>query len=179
MGEAGKEGTSVRGVPEGDDRERLVCPDCGFVSYENPKIVVGSVCSLAGRILLCRRAIDPRRGFWTLPAGYLELRETAEEGAAREAEEEACARIDIEGLLAVYAIPRISQIQLIYRAGLSSESVACGPETMEVGLFRWDEIPWSGLAFPSVRWALGHWRQVADAKVWAPFSNPAGERGEY
>ena len=99
-------GPSVRTVPEGDDHERLVCPDCGFISYENPKVVVGSVCTWEERILLCRRAIDPRSGYWTLPAGYLELNETTEAGAAREAWEEARAEIEIDTLLAVYNIPR-------------------------------------------------------------------------
>src|SRR5271156_4529673 len=109
-------GPSSRAIPEGDDRERLVCVECGFVLYDNPKIVVGSVARWGDRILLCRRAINPRRGFWTLPAGYLELNEATAEGARREAQEEALADIAIDGLLAVYSIPRISQVQLIYRA---------------------------------------------------------------
>ena len=92
-------GPSVRRVPDGDDRERLVCPDCGFISYENPKVVVGSVALWDGLILLCRRAIPPREGFWTLPAGYLETGETTEAGALREAWEEARARLEIETLL--------------------------------------------------------------------------------
>src|ERR1700693_5861379 len=99
-------GPSVRTVPEGDTRERKVCPDCGFIAYENPKIVVGAVCRWEERILLCRRAIEPRAGYWTLPAGYLELTEATPAGAAREAWEEARAQIEIEGLLAVYDIPR-------------------------------------------------------------------------
>ncbi len=111
-------GPSVRAVPEGDNRERLVCADCGFVLYDNPKVVVGSVARSGGRVLLCRRAIDPRKGFWTLPAGYLELNESTTAGAEREAWEEARARIEIEGLLAVYDIPRLSQVQLVYRARL-------------------------------------------------------------
>ena len=103
-------GPSVRSIPDGDSRERLVCPDCGFISYDNPKVVVGSVAVWEERILLCRRAIPPRVGLWTLPAGYLELNETTDAGAAREAWEEARARIAIDGLLAVYNIPRISQV---------------------------------------------------------------------
>ncbi|MCK5275857.1 MAG: NUDIX hydrolase, partial [Alphaproteobacteria bacterium] len=99
----------VREIPEGDDRERRVCADCGFIDYENPKIVVGSVASWEDKILLCRRAIHPRKGYWTLPAGYMEVNESAAEGAAREAWEEAFARLEIETVLAVYSIPRISQ----------------------------------------------------------------------
>lgn len=172
-------GPSVREVPDGDNRERLVCPDCGFVNYENPKIVVGAVCSWHDRLLLCRRAIEPRRGFWTIPAGYLELHETTEAGAMREAAEEACTSIVIDGLLGVYTIPRISQVQLIYRAELETGEFAAGEETLELDLFGWDEIPWAELAFPSVRWALGHWREVGGMSRWAPFSNPPGEDGNY
>jgi ADP-ribose pyrophosphatase YjhB (NUDIX family) len=148
----------VRKVPAGDDRPRLVCDDCGYVAYENPKVVVGSVCLWQERILLCRRAIHPRRGFWTLPAGYLELHETTAEGAKREAREEALAEIELEGVLAVYSIPRLSQVQVMYRARLVSPAIAAGPESEAVALFGWDEIPWDDLAFPSVRWALDHYR---------------------
>ena len=153
-------GPSVRGVPEGDNRERMICADCGFILYDNPKIVVGSVARSGERILLCRRAINPRRGFWTLPAGYLELNESTGAGAAREAWEEAQAKIAIEGLLAIYDIPRLSQVQLIYRARLLDDAVTAGPESLEVALFGWDDIPWADIAFPSVRWALNHEREA-------------------
>lgn len=140
--------------PEGDDRERHVCPVCGAIHYHNPKIVVGSVCRLDDRLLLCRRAIEPRSGFWTIPAGYMELDETAEEGARREAWEEARARIAIEGLLAVYSVKRINQVQLLYQARLLDERVSAGPESREVMLVGWDAIPWDELAFPTVHWVL-------------------------
>ena len=151
-------GPSLRTVPHGDTRERTVCPDCGFIVYENPKIVVGAVVVDGDRFLLCRRAIEPRRGYWTLPAGYLEVNESTMAGAAREAFEEACARISIEGLLAVYDIPRISQVQVIYRARLAEPGFGPGPESLEVRFFGWDEIPWDDLAFPSVHWSLRHFR---------------------
>jgi ADP-ribose pyrophosphatase YjhB (NUDIX family) len=168
-----------RKVPDGDTEPRLVCRECGFVRYENPKVVVGSVAALDdGRILLCRRAIPPRRGFWTLPAGYLELNETAAEGACREAWEEARAVIEIDQLLAVYSISRISQVQLIYRARLASPEVSAGPESAEVGLFAWDDVPWDEIAFPSVHWALGQHRQVRDRRAFAPHGNPPGETGD-
>ena len=161
MAEAGNSrGPSVRGIPEGDNRERMICADCGFILYDNPKIVVGAVARWGDRVLLCRRAINPRHGFWTLPAGYLELNESTSAGAEREAWEEARAKIQIDGLLAIYDIPRISQVQLIYRARLIEESVAPGPESLDVGLFHWDEIPWEEIAFPSVRWALHHEREA-------------------
>jgi ADP-ribose pyrophosphatase YjhB (NUDIX family) len=166
-------GPSVLTVPEGDNRERMVCPDCGFINYENPKIVVGAVCLWQEQFLLCRRAINPRRGYWTLPAGYLELNESTLAGAMREAWEEAQARITIDGLLAVYDIPRISQVQIIYRAHLSAPEFAAGAESLEVNLFAWDEIPWDELAFPSVRWALDHYRECAASGDFTARSTPA------
>ena len=171
-------GNFKRVVPEGDSLERLVCVDCGFINYENPKIVVGSVVHDGGKILLCKRAINPRKGFWTLPAGFMEQHETAMEGAAREAWEEANAKISIEALLAVYSIPRLSQVQLIYRAHLAAPGIAAGPESEEVGLFSFDEIPWKELAFPSVHWALGHYREVDGQTHFPPFVNPPGEFGD-
>lgn len=164
-------GPSVRAVPPGDDRPRLICPDCGFIVYDNPKIVVGSVCHWQARVLMCRRAIEPRKGFWTLPAGFLELHETTEEGTAREAWEEARARIAIEGLLAIYNIPRISQVQLIYRARLVSPEVAVGPESAEVRLFAWPDIPWDEIAFPSVHWSLQRYAETAGQVLGAPAGN--------
>jgi ADP-ribose pyrophosphatase YjhB (NUDIX family) len=166
-------GPSILTVPEGDNRERMVCPDCGFINYENPKIVVGTVCLWQERFLLCRRAINPRRGYWTLPAGYLELNESTQAGAMREAWEEAQARITIDGLLAVYDIPRISQVQIIYRAHLNAPEFAAGAESLEVKLFTWDEIPWDELAFPSVRWALDHYRKAAATGDFTARSTPA------
>lgn len=166
-------GPTVTIIPDGDNRERQVCLDCGFINYENPKIVVGSVVVWEDRILLCRRAIDPRLGFWTLPAGYMELNESAVQAAAREAWEEAQAAITIDGLLAVYSIPRISQVQLIYRAHLTNPVFAPGPESLEVALFGWDEIPWDALAFPSVKWALDHHREAVASGDLAARANPA------
>ena len=168
----------VRRVPEGDDLPRRVCESCGFVDYENPKIVVGSVCHWQDKLLLCRRAIDPRKGYWTLPAGYLELNEAADAGARREAWEEARAEIEIEQLLGIYSIARISQVQLIFRARLLSHEVAPGPETLELDLFSWDDIPRDQLAFPSVHWALEHFRQSREQSAFAPFANPEEATGE-
>lgn len=166
-------------VPEGDTTERYVCGDCGHIYYTNPKIVVGSVVTRGTRILLCRRAIEPRKGFWTLPAGYLEEHETPEDGARREAREEAECDIVLDSLLAVYSIVRLSQVQLIWRARLDTEQFAPGTESLEVRLFDWDDIPWTEIAFPSVRWALNHWNKTKHEKVFAPFSNPSGEDGNF
>lgn len=160
-----------------------MCSACGYVAYENPKIVVGSVVSADGRVLMCRRAIEPRKGFWTLPAGYMELGETLEEGAAREALEEAEAAITIEGILGVFSIARIGQVQVIFRARFSHGGppvFAAGPESLDVRLFAPHEIPWDEIAFPSVRWALNAWRQVGAAALGKPAGNPQEDRrGEH
>lgn len=163
----------VRQVPHGDTHERYVCGQCGHIHYTNPKIVVGAVVTYQDEILLCRRAIAPRHGYWTLPAGFLEEHETPLDGARREAREEACCEIVISALLAVYSVPHISQVQLFYCAHLTSPKFAPGAESLDTQLFSWSQIPWSELAFPSVRWALEHWRAVQGAAVFAPFTNPS------
>lgn len=165
-------------IPEGDNRERMVCADCGHIAYENPKVVVGSVVVSDGAVLMCRRAIEPRLGFWTLPAGYLELGETVEEGAMREALEEAQAEIVLDGILAVFSIARIGQVQVIFRARFAGATprFAAGPESQEVGMFPWGSIPWDDIAFPSVRWALEAWRQAGAGPLGAPIGNPPDDR---
>jgi ADP-ribose pyrophosphatase YjhB (NUDIX family) len=171
-------GTSnfIRRVPEGEDRERLTCAECGYIAYENPKIVAGSVVVVDGGVLLCRRAIEPRRGFWTIPAGYMELGETVEEAARREAQEEACADIALDGVLALYSIARIGQVQVMFRARLASPGFAPGPESLEVRPFAWGDIPWGELAFPSVHWVLKAWRDAGAGPLGAPRTNPVEDR---
>ena len=164
-------------IPDGDDRQRRICGHCGFVDYDNPRIVVGSVVRHEGRILLCRRAINPRKGFWTLPAGFLETGETPAEGAAREAREEANAALTISGVLAIYTIQRLGQVQIMHRAQLADPMISAGAESLEVGLFAWEDIPWPELAFPSVVWALNHDLAVEAGDAAMPFFNPAGEDG--
>ena len=165
-----------RRIPDGDDKERDVCSCCGFVAYQNPKVIVGAVVAEAGQVLLCRRAIEPRAGFWTLPAGYLELGETTAEGARREAMEEAGADIAIDGILALFDVSRIGQFQIIYRARFASQGIAPGVESLEARMFGWDEIPWAELAFPTVRWALNAWREAGSGPLGAPVGNPAEDR---
>ena len=162
----------VRSIPDGDTLERQVCATCGYIAYENPKIVVGSVVSEDGRVLLCRRAIEPRSGFWTLPAGYLELHETTAEGARREAMEEAGADIALDGILAIYDVSRIGQLQVLYRATFAAPGIEAGVESLEVGMFAWDDIPWDSIAFPTVVWALNAWRDAGEGPLGAPASNP-------
>ena len=142
-------------VPDdGDTRERAVCPQCGTIHYENPLNVVGTVPVWGDQVLLCRRNIEPRYGLWTLPAGFVELGETTEQGAARETDEEAGARIEMQGLLTLLNVVRVGQLHLYYRARLLDTDFAPGPETIEARLFREDEIPWDELAFRTVRETL-------------------------
>jgi len=167
-----------RTIPPGDTHERDVCTSCGFVHYVNPKVVTGSIVRHAGGILLCRRAIDPRKGFWTLPAGFMEVGETAEDAARREAREEANADIIIDRLLAIYSIPRLAQVQIMYLARLATPHFSAGPESLEVRLAGWDDIPWDDIAFPSVHWALQQYRSIEHCDNFAPFTNPPGELGD-
>ncbi|MBF0306978.1 MAG: NUDIX hydrolase [Alphaproteobacteria bacterium] len=167
-------GKRVCKIPDGDDRERLVCVDCGHVHYDNPKIIVGAVCVWEDRFLLCRRAIEPRSGFWTMPAGYMELNETTAQGAAREVWEEARARVEIGPLLALYDLPRISQVHMIFAARMLTPEHGAGPESLEVGLFAWNEIPWDDLAYPTVRWSLEHFRDLEGQTAFAPRGVPEG-----
>ena len=155
-------------VPPGEDRERYVCQACGRVHYVNPRVVVGAVCAWQDRLLLCRRAIEPRKGFWTLPAGFLEEGESTADGARREAWEEARAKLDLRDVLALYDLPHISQVQVFFRAHLVAADVAPGPESLEVRLFAWDEIPWDDLAFPTVHWALRYFRATQHEPRIAP-----------
>ena len=141
-------------IPEGDSLPRAVCDACGVIQYENPKVVVGCLPIYGDRILIAKRAIEPRYGLWTLPAGFMENHETAGEGAAREALEEANAKVEIEDLYCVYSIPDISQVYMMFRAKLLDPDVSAGIESLDVKLVTLDEIPWSELAFTMVRKTL-------------------------
>ncbi len=141
-------------VPADDNRERAVCGACGAIHYENPLNVVGTLPVWRDQVLLCRRAIEPRYGLWTLPAGFMELGETTEEGALRETTEEAGARVTLQGLFSVLNVVRVGQVHFFYRAELHDTDFAPGIESLEVQLFREDEIPWDELAFRTVRETL-------------------------
>ena len=144
-------------VPPGDTLSRHVCDACQTIHYENPRLVVGCIVEWKDRILLCRRGIEPRHGLWTVPAGYMENGETTFEGAARETLEEANARVEMGPLYALYNIPHINQVYVLFRARLLHEDVTPGLETLEVRLFTETEIPWEGIAFATVRNALRHY----------------------
>jgi len=141
-------------VPAGDNRPRHVCRACGTVHYENPRVVVGCVPEHEGRILLCRRAIEPRHGYWTVPAGFMELGETLAEAALRETWEEAEARVELGALFAVVDVVHARQVHVFFRGTLAEPRFGAGEETLESRLVHPDEIPWAEIAFPSVTIAL-------------------------
>ena len=141
-------------VPADDNLPRYVCDGCGRIHYQNPRLVVGCVPELDGRILLCRRAIEPRRGFWTVPAGFLENGEPLAEGAARETREEALAEVDVGALFAVVDVVHAHQVHVFYRATLQDHNFGAGLESLEVALFEREHIPWNEISFPSVDFAL-------------------------
>lgn len=141
-------------VPEGDTLPRHVCQACGTIHYQNPKMVVGCIPEWEDRILLCRRAIEPKHGLWTLPAGFMENGETTAEGAARETWEEAGARIEIGKLYTLYNLPQVNQVYFIFRARLLDLDFQPGAESLEARLFTEKEIPWEQIAFRTVRTTL-------------------------
>ena len=146
-------GSSVsKKIPEGDNRERHVCNnnDCGAIHYQNPRIITGCLPVYENKVLLCQRAIDPRYGKWTLPAGFMENGETTEQGALRESWEEAKARLHIEQLYAVFDLPHINQVYFFYKAQLANLNFGAGEESLTVDLFKESDIPWGELAFPVV-----------------------------
>src|SRR5215831_9966327 len=147
-------GEAPYSIPPDDNRERAICKVCGTIHYENPCNVVGTVPAWNDKVLLCRRNIEPRYGLWTLPAGFLELGETAAEGAVRETDEEAGARIELLPLYGLLNVVSVGQIHLFYRARLLSPEFDPGPETLEARLFHEHEVPWDEIAFRTVRQTL-------------------------
>jgi len=143
----------TRQVPAGDNRERAVCPDCDTVHYQNPLLVVGCVVESEGKILLCKRSIEPRYGYWTIPAGFMELGETLAGGAARETLEEACATVDISHQFATVDVVDAGQVHVFF-CGKLVGGYGVGEESLDARLFGEDEIPWDDLAFHSGRFAL-------------------------
>ena len=146
-----------RRIPEGDTLPRFVCGSCRAIHYQNPKMVVGSIPEWEDKILLCRRGINPRHGLWTVPAGFMENDETTYQGAVRETLEEANARVEIGPLYALYNIPHINQVYILFRARLLDLGFSTGAETLEVRLFAEHEIPWDQIAFAAVRNTLTHY----------------------
>jgi ADP-ribose pyrophosphatase YjhB (NUDIX family) len=144
-------------VPPGDSLPRHVCDACNTIHYQNPRLVVGCIPEWEDRILLCRRGIEPRYGLWTVPAGYMENGETTLQGAARETLEEANARVEVGALFAVFNIPHISQVYMLFRARLLDAQFSAGAETLEARLFAETEVPWDEIAFATVRQTLSHY----------------------
>lgn len=147
----------VRRVPPGDERPRWLCDACGEIHYQNPKVVTGCVPEWEGRVLLCRRAIEPRYGYWTLPAGFLENGETVAEGAARETLEEAGARVELLEAFTMLSVPMVNQVHVFYRARLLDLDFRPGEESLEVALFEEAAVPWQDIAFRTVGMTLRHW----------------------
>ena len=164
-------------IPEGDTRERHVCATCGQIHYSNPRMVVGCIAEWEGKILLCKRAIQPRQGYWTLPAGFLEHGETTEQGAARETLEEACAQVDLYAPFALFSVPHIGQVHLFFRARMLAPEFAAGEESLEVALFDEPQIPWEELAFPTVRETLSRYFEDRTRGRWRMHSATLQRRG--
>ncbi len=166
-------------MPPDDHRERHICSVCGAIHYFNPKLIVGAIPEWKdGRILLCRRAIEPKHGLWTLPAGFMENSETTQEGAARETLEEANARVEIGELYALYNLPYINQVQLLFRARLLDLDFSPGMESLEVQLFDESAIPWDALAFRPVRFTLQRYfaeRKAGDFRFRIESLQPPGK----
>ena len=148
---------NVRKLLEGDNRERDLCEACGAVHYQNPRLVVGTLPILGDKILLCLRAIEPRANTWTLPAGFMELGEAMDEGAARETQEEAGVRIELGQLYTVITIPHVDQVHVYFLAKALGPELDPGPETLEARWYSLDDIPWDNLAFKSVSTTLKHY----------------------
>jgi ADP-ribose pyrophosphatase YjhB (NUDIX family) len=147
----------ARRVPPGDTLPRWVCDQCGDIHYENPRLVVGSIPEYEGRLLLCRRAIEPRYGYWTLPAGFMENDETAGQAALRETLEEAGARIELDAPFSMISVPHVNQVHLFYRARLLELQFKPGEETLDVALYEEAAVPWKELAFRTVGLTLKRW----------------------
>jgi ADP-ribose pyrophosphatase YjhB (NUDIX family) len=147
----------ARRVPPGDSLPRWVCDQCGVIHYQNPLLVVGAIADHEGRILLCRRAIEPRYGYWTLPAGFMENDETTGQAAVRETLEEAGARIELAAPFSMISVPYVNQVHLFYRAKLVDLDFAPGEESLEVALYEESGIPWKEIAFRTVAATLRHW----------------------
>ncbi len=141
-------------IPDNDTLHRHVCEHCHVIFYDNPKVVVGAVTTFQDSFLLCKRAIDPQKGLWTYPAGYLENQESLEEAALREANEEAGVTVKLTRLLGTYSLLAVNQIHIIYAAEMINPEFSPGVESLEVALFKQREIPWDNLAFPVIHWAL-------------------------
>jgi len=155
----------VSRVPPGDNLPRWICDECGEIHYQNPKLVIGTIPEHGGRILLCRRAIEPRYGYWTLPAGFMENSETAAQGAARETLEEAGAHVELGAPFSMISVPRVNQVHLFYLARVVDLDFKPGEETLEVALFEEAALPWKDIAFRTVGLTLKLW--LSDRKAGA------------
>ena len=168
----------IKKIPEGDTLLRFVCECCQTIHYENPKIVVGCLPEWEDRILLCKRAIEPRSGLWTFPAGFMEKDETLEEAAARETLEEAKAEVEISRLYAIFSIPHVNQVYVVFRGTMKRAAFGVGMESLEVDLFKREDIPWSKLAFRVIHETLERYcKDSAHAPVHVGTISPTLDNG--
>ena len=172
--ECGK--TVVHRVPEGDNLPRFICEHCETIHYQNPKLVVGCLPVYNEQVLLCKRAIEPCYGLWTLPAGFMENQESLEEAALRESKEEANANLKIDGIYSIISLPHINQIYVLYRAELLDLDFFAGPESLEVELFNEEDIPWEQLAFKTIDLTLRHFFEDRKSGVFAVHNDVVSNR---
>ena len=163
-------------IPKGDNRPRHICDKCGFIHYQNPKLIAGCITEWQDQILLCRRAIEPRYCLWTLPAGFMENEETLEEAAIRETYEEACAEVKIIGLYSVFSLPHVSQVYVIFRGNLINGSFSAGSESLETKLFKEEDIPWNQIAFPVIEKTLKRYFLDRSSNKYFPFTETISSR---
>lgn len=160
--ECGSEKVALE-IPEGDNRERFVCQACSYIHYQNPRMICGTIPVFEDKILLCRRAIEPRKGYWTLPAGFMENGETIEEASVRETYEEALAVSVKPQLYSIFSLPHINQVHIFYKCDIKDGKFGAGTETLESALFSLDEIPWDELSFRTVIQCIKHY--IEDVKT--------------
>ncbi len=161
-------GPRVKKIPDGDSHERLVCPECDHIEYQNPKIVNVTVVTYKDEFLLCRRGIEPSKGYWTIPGGYMENGESLKEGALRETFEEAGAKAKAGPLIAIFQPPSKEEVIMIFRGELPTREAKAGIESLEVKFFKWEDIPWKELAFPFVGEALLAYQKTKDKTDFQP-----------
>lgn len=166
----------VHRIPEGDNLPRFICDHCDTIHYQNPKLVVGCLPIWNEQVLLCKRAIEPCHGLWTLPAGFMENQESLEEAALRESMEEANANLKIEGIYSIISLPHINQIYILYRAKLLDLDFYAGPESLDVQLFNEEDIPWEQLAFKTIEATLRHFFEDREKGIYPVHNNVISKR---
>lgn len=152
-------------IPDGDHRERFVCPSCNTIFYENPRIITGTLPIYQGKILICKRGIEPRANYWTVPGGFMENGESMSDGAARETLEEACSRVEVGQLLSAISLPSVNQVHCFFLAEMKDDHFEITPESIEIKLIDIEDIPWDEIAFRTVEYTLRHYIEHRTSKT--------------